>query len=109
MNEAKSTRLIDYLEHIVQAIERIRDYKEILAMLGELTPLEQTRAYREIVEENKPLWLDEGRQRSDPAPAPAPVRYARGPATGAGSGFAGRTTRRPGRGAARFCWRRRSR
>ena len=37
--------------------------KEILAMLGELTPLEQTRAYREIVEENKPLWLDEGRRR----------------------------------------------
>jgi uncharacterized protein with HEPN domain len=28
MNEAKSTRLIDYLEHIVQAIERIRDYVE---------------------------------------------------------------------------------
>lgn len=37
--------------------------KEIFVMLGELTPLEQTRAYREIVEENKPLWLDEGRQR----------------------------------------------
>lgn len=28
MNEAKSTRLIDYLEHIVLAIERIRDYVE---------------------------------------------------------------------------------
>jgi uncharacterized protein with HEPN domain len=28
MNEAKSTRLIDYLEHIVQAIERVRDYVE---------------------------------------------------------------------------------
>ena len=60
MNEAKSTRLIDYLEHIVQAIERIRDYKEILAMLGELTPLEQTRAYREIVAKNQPIWRHEG-------------------------------------------------
>jgi predicted transposase YdaD len=34
--------------------------KEILAMLGELTPLEQTRAYREIVEKNQPIWRHEG-------------------------------------------------
>jgi predicted transposase YdaD len=31
-------------------------------MLGELTPLEQTRAYREIVEKNQPIWIEEGRQ-----------------------------------------------
>lgn len=31
-------------------------------MLGELTPLEQTRAYREIVAKNKPIWLQEGRE-----------------------------------------------
>jgi predicted transposase YdaD len=37
--------------------------EEILAMLGELTPLEQTRAYREIVEKNRPIWRDEGRGR----------------------------------------------
>ncbi len=36
--------------------------EEILAMLGELTPLEQTRAYREIVEKNRPIWRDEDRQ-----------------------------------------------
>jgi predicted transposase YdaD len=36
--------------------------EEILAMLGELTPLEQTRAYREIVEKNRPIWFDEGHQ-----------------------------------------------
>jgi predicted transposase YdaD len=34
--------------------------KEILIMLGELTPLEQTRAYREIVEKNQPIWRHEG-------------------------------------------------
>ncbi|MDG4560245.1 MAG: DUF2887 domain-containing protein [Candidatus Competibacter sp.] len=34
--------------------------KEILIMLGELTPLEQTRAYREIVAENQPIWRHEG-------------------------------------------------
>ncbi len=31
-------------------------------MLGELTPLEQTRAYREIVAKNQPIWIEEGRQ-----------------------------------------------
>jgi len=31
-------------------------------MLGELTPLEQTHAYREIVEKNRPIWRDEDRQ-----------------------------------------------
>ncbi|WP_462322822.1 DUF4351 domain-containing protein [Halochromatium sp.] len=36
--------------------------EEILIMLGELTPLEQTRAYREIVAKNQPIWLEEGRQ-----------------------------------------------
>ena len=36
--------------------------KEILAMLGELTPLEQTRAYREIVAKNQPIWVEEGRE-----------------------------------------------
>ncbi|MEA3643720.1 MAG: DUF4351 domain-containing protein, partial [Lamprobacter sp.] len=30
--------------------------------LGELTPLEQTRAYREIVAKNQPIWQEEGRQ-----------------------------------------------
>ncbi|MCF7977359.1 MAG: hypothetical protein K9L82_04980 [Chromatiaceae bacterium] len=30
-------------------------------MLGEMTPLEQTRAYREIVAKNQPIWLEEGR------------------------------------------------
>ena len=34
--------------------------EEILAMLGELTPLEQTRAYREIVAKNQPIWRHEG-------------------------------------------------
>jgi hypothetical protein len=29
-------------------------------MLGEMTPLEQTRAYREIVAKNQPIWLEEG-------------------------------------------------
>jgi len=36
--------------------------EEILAMLGELTPMEQTRAYREIVEKNRPIWFEEGHQ-----------------------------------------------
>ena len=36
--------------------------EEVLAMLGELTPLEQTRAYREIVEKNRPIWREEDRQ-----------------------------------------------
>lgn len=36
--------------------------EEILVMLGELTPLEQTRAYREIVEKNRPVWREEGRR-----------------------------------------------
>lgn len=36
--------------------------EEILIMLGELTPLEQTRAYRDIVEKNQPIWLDQGRR-----------------------------------------------
>ena len=31
-------------------------------MLGELTPLEQTRAYREIVEKNQPIWFAEGQE-----------------------------------------------
>lgn len=31
-------------------------------MLGELPPLEQTRAYREIVEKNRPIWRDEDRR-----------------------------------------------
>ena len=31
-------------------------------MLGELTPLEQTRAYREIVEKNQPIWFAEGHE-----------------------------------------------
>jgi hypothetical protein len=30
---------------------------------AELTPLEQTRAYREIVAKNQPIWREEGRQR----------------------------------------------
>ncbi len=34
--------------------------EEILVMLGEMTPLEQTRAYREIVAKNKPIWKQEG-------------------------------------------------
>ncbi|MEA3644164.1 MAG: DUF4351 domain-containing protein [Lamprobacter sp.] len=34
--------------------------EEILRMLGELTPLEQIRAYREIVAKNKPIWKQEG-------------------------------------------------
>ena len=34
-------------------------------MLGELTPLEQTRAYREIVEKNQPIWFAEGRQEGE--------------------------------------------
>jgi predicted transposase YdaD len=36
--------------------------EEILVMLGELTPLEQTRAYREIVAKNQPIWQEEDRQ-----------------------------------------------
>ena len=36
--------------------------EEVLTMLGELTPLEQTRAYREIVKKNQPIWVAEGRQ-----------------------------------------------
>ncbi|WP_242518386.1 hypothetical protein [Halochromatium roseum] len=32
-------------------------------MFGEMTPLEQTRAYREIVAKNQPVWLEEGRCR----------------------------------------------
>jgi len=36
--------------------------EEILIMLGELTPLEKTRAYREIVEKNQPIWFAEGRE-----------------------------------------------
>ncbi|WPL19281.1 hypothetical protein Thiowin_04398 [Thiorhodovibrio winogradskyi] len=36
--------------------------EEILTMLGELTPLEQTRAYREIVAKNQPIWLQAGRK-----------------------------------------------
>ncbi len=36
--------------------------EEVLTMLGELTPLEQTRAYREIVEKNQPIWFAEGRE-----------------------------------------------
>ncbi|NEX17722.1 MAG: hypothetical protein C1943_14145 [Halochromatium sp.] len=36
--------------------------EEILSMLGEMTPLEQTRAYQEIVAKNQPIWLEEGRE-----------------------------------------------
>ncbi len=36
--------------------------EEVLTMLGELTPLEQTRAYREIVEKNQPIWFAEGQE-----------------------------------------------
>ena len=36
--------------------------EEVLTMLGELTPLEQTRAYREIVEKNQPIWFAEGHE-----------------------------------------------
>ncbi|MBK5969584.1 DUF4351 domain-containing protein [Thiorhodovibrio litoralis] len=35
--------------------------EEILTMLGELTPLEQTRAYQDIVARNRPIWIKEGR------------------------------------------------
>ncbi|MBK5929963.1 Rpn family recombination-promoting nuclease/putative transposase [Halochromatium salexigens] len=41
-------------------LEQLTDF---LIMLGEMTPLEQTRAYREIVAKNQPIWLEEGRQR----------------------------------------------
>ena len=37
--------------------------EEVLTMLGELTPLEQTRAYREIVEKNQPIWFAEGQEQ----------------------------------------------
>jgi hypothetical protein len=37
--------------------------EEILKMLGELTPLEETRAYRELVAKGKAIGRQEGRQR----------------------------------------------
>ncbi|WPL17898.1 hypothetical protein Thiowin_02941 [Thiorhodovibrio winogradskyi] len=37
--------------------------EEILTMLGELTPLEQTRAYQDIVARNRPIWVKEGRNQ----------------------------------------------
>jgi predicted transposase YdaD len=36
--------------------------EEILTMLGELTPLEQTRAYQDIIARNRPIWIKEGRK-----------------------------------------------
>jgi predicted transposase YdaD len=39
--------------------------EEILKMLGELTPLEETRAYKELVAKGEAIGRQEGRQREE--------------------------------------------
>lgn len=48
-------------------LARFQNYtlEEILVMFAELTPLEQTRAYQEIVAKNQPIWLEEGRREGE--------------------------------------------
>jgi len=54
---------LDVFQSWLMARFQDQTLEEILIMLGELTPLEQTRAYREIVAKNQPIWQEEGRQR----------------------------------------------
>ncbi|WP_242479682.1 DUF4351 domain-containing protein [Lamprobacter modestohalophilus] len=61
--ESARRQCLDVFQSWLLARFQDQTLEEILIMLGEMTPLEQTRAYREIVAKNKPIWLEEGRQR----------------------------------------------
>jgi predicted transposase YdaD len=58
--ESARRQCLDVFQSWLLARFQDQTLEEILIMLGEMTPLEQTRAYREIVAKNKPIWKQEG-------------------------------------------------
>ncbi|MEA3642696.1 MAG: DUF4351 domain-containing protein, partial [Lamprobacter sp.] len=62
LSDSARRQCLDVFQSWLMARFQDQTLEEILVMLGELTPLEQTRAYREIVAKNQPIWQEEGRK-----------------------------------------------
>ncbi|MEA3643809.1 MAG: DUF4351 domain-containing protein, partial [Lamprobacter sp.] len=67
LSDTTRRHCLDVFQSWLMARFQDQTLEEILVMLGELTPLEQTpleqtRAYREIVAKNQPIWREEGRK-----------------------------------------------
>ncbi len=56
---------LDVFQSWLMARFKTRSLEEILKMLGELTPLEETRAYKELVAKGEAIGRQEGRQREE--------------------------------------------
>ena len=63
--EASRVYCLEVFQSWLMARFKSLNLEEILMMLGELTPLEETRAYRELVAKGMALGRQEGRQREE--------------------------------------------
>lgn len=62
LSETARRQCLDVFQSRLMARFKALSLEEILTMLGELTPLEETRAYREVVAKGEAIGRKEGRQ-----------------------------------------------